>query len=245
MTAAAGHGELDLSTGSPDPELLPDAVAAVARVPRSSMATNYWDRPVLPQLEELLWQRQPFNAEALTVVDGALDALDRVATGAVGLGDRVVVSNPTFPPLLDLLDLLGAEVIPVPTDDSGLSVDGLAAALDLRPRAVFLQPRAHNPTGRSMSAERAAALASVLAGSHALVVEDDHSGDISCSPNVSIGTWLPHRTVRITSFSKSHGPDLRLAAVAGPHEVIGALVERRSLGPAWSSASCRVCSPCC
>lgn len=235
MTAAAGHVELDLSTGSPDPELLPDAVSAVARVPRASMATNYWDHPVLPQLEELLWERQPFKAEALTVVDGALDALDRVATWAVGLGDRVVVENPTFPPLLDLLDLLGAEIIPVATDDDGIVVAALAGVLDLRPQAVFLQPRAQNPTGRSMSKERAAALAAVLAESGALVVEDDHSGDISTSPNVSLGAWMPERTVRITSFSKSHGPDLRLAAVAGPHEVIGAVVERRSIGPAWSS----------
>ncbi len=235
MTAAAGHVVLDLSTGSPDPELLPDAVSAVARVPRASMATNYWDHPVLPQLEELLWERQPFPAEALTVVDGALDALDRVASWAVGLGDRVVVENPTFPPLLDLLDLLGAEVIPVASDEDGIVVTALAGVLDLRPRAVFLQPRAHNPTGRSMSAARAAELAAVLGGSGALIVEDDHSGDISTSPDVSLGTWLPERTIRITSFSKSHGPDLRLAAVAGPHEVIGAVVERRSLGPAWSS----------
>src|SRR5436190_20466698 len=38
MTAAAGHGELDLSTGSPDPELLPDSVAAGSRLPRSAVA---------------------------------------------------------------------------------------------------------------------------------------------------------------------------------------------------------------
>jgi DNA-binding transcriptional MocR family regulator len=235
ITATGGHVELDLSTGSPDPALLPDAVAAVARVPRASMATNYWDRPVLPALEELLWHRQPFEAEALTVVDGALDALDRVASWAVGLGDRVVVENPAFPPLLDLLDLLGAELVPVDVDDEGMVLDQLVTALELRPRAVFLQPRAQNPTGYSMSSARAEALAGAMAGSAVLVVEDDHSGEISTSPNVSLGTWMPERTVRITSYSKSHGPDLRLAAVAGPHELINAVVERRSLGPAWSS----------
>jgi len=54
----------------------------------------------------VLRQRWPYPPDQLTVVDGALDALDRVATGAVGLGDRVVVSNPTFPPLLDRRDRL-------------------------------------------------------------------------------------------------------------------------------------------
>ena len=235
MTSAAGHVDLDLSTGSPDPLLLPDIVAAVGRLPADSMATNYWDRPVLPVLEDLLRGRQPFDAQSLTVVDGALDALERVASWALVLGDRVIVENPAFPPLLDLLDLLGVEVIPVGSDDEGMDPVEFAAALELHPRAVFLQPRAHNPTGRSLSGGRAAQLAGLLAGTSTLVVEDDHSGDISTSANISLGTWLPDRTVRITSFSKSHGPDLRLAAVAGPHDVIDAVVERRAIGPAWSS----------
>ena len=235
MRAAAGHVQLDLSTGSPDPLLLPDVVAAMGRVPAASMITNYWDRPVLPVLDDLLRERQAFDAEALTVVDGALDALDRVASWVVTLGDRVIVENPAFPPLLDLLDLLGAEVVPVRCDAEGPDPEDLRQAMALRPRAVFLQPRAHNPTGSSLSAGRARELADVVAGSGVLVVEDDHSGDISTSPAVSVGTWLPERTVRITSFSKSHGPELRLAEVAGPHEIIDGFVDRRSIGPAWSS----------
>ena len=42
----------------------------------------------------------------MTVVDGAMDALDRVAQVVLRLGDRVVVEHPSFPPLLDLLDQL-------------------------------------------------------------------------------------------------------------------------------------------
>ena len=55
------------------------------------------------------------------------------STGSLGvvvrLGDRVVVEHPTFPPLLDLLERLGAEVIGVDLDDEGMSLDGLRAAL--------------------------------------------------------------------------------------------------------------------
>ncbi|HAN35327.1 MAG TPA: GntR family transcriptional regulator, partial [Acidimicrobiaceae bacterium] len=58
-------------------------------------------------------------------------------------------------------------------------------------------------------------LAALLANSDALVVEDDHSGDIASGALVSLGKWLPQRTVHIRSYSKSHGPDLRLAAVGG------------------------------
>ena len=66
---------------------------------------------MLPQLEEALRHRWPFVPEELTVVDGAMDALDRIAQVVVRLGDRVIVEHPTFPPLLDLLEKIGADVI--------------------------------------------------------------------------------------------------------------------------------------
>jgi DNA-binding transcriptional MocR family regulator len=68
-----------------------------------------------------------------------------------------------------------------------------------------------------------------------LIVEDDHSGDIAWSPPVSLGRFLPDQVVHVLSFSKSHGPDLRLAAVGGAGEVVEQLAVRRMLGPGWSS----------
>ena len=99
----------------------------------------------------------------------------------------------------------------------------------------MIQPRAHNPVGVSLTPTRAEALARLLASSDAVVIEDDHAGDISSSPPISLGAYLPDRTVHIRSFSKSHGPDLRLAAVGGAFEPVTGLVSRRMLGPGWSS----------
>jgi len=236
ITEGSGHFDLDLSTGTPDPALLPELGPIVARVGRQSLTSSYLDAPVLPPLAETLVELWPFPPEELTVVDGAMDALDRVAQVVVRLGDRVVVEHPAFPPLLDLLDQLGAQVVGVPVDDEGMELDGLRRALALGPRAVFLQPRAHNPTGVALSRRRATALArAVGAVEGVLVVEDDHSGDIAASPLVSLGERLPARTVHIRSFSKSHGPDLRLAAVGGAGAVVTAVANRRLLGPGWSS----------
>jgi DNA-binding transcriptional MocR family regulator len=69
----------------------------------------------------------------------------------------------------------------------------------------------------------------------AIVIEDDHANNISSAPLVSVGRWLPDRTVHIRSYSKSHGPDLRLAAVGGAGDVVTAVANRRLLGPGWSS----------
>jgi len=235
VTEGPGHFALDLSSGTPDPALLPDLRPVIARVSRQSLTSSYLDQPVLPELAERIRADWPFTPEGLTVVDGALDALDRVASVIVRLGDRVVVENPTFPPLLDLLDLLGADVIGVDMDSEGLLPAGLADALTLGVTAVFLQPRAHNPTGITLTERRSEQLAAALSDSDAIVVEDDHSGDIASGELVSLGTWLPQRTVHIRSYSKSHGPDLRLAAVGGAGNVVSAVANRRLLGPGWSS----------
>ena len=173
------------------------------------------------------------------VVDGALDAISRTLGQLVRFGDRVVVESPGFPPFLDLLDVLGAHAVPVRLDEQGMHPDALARALHRHPVAVLLQPRAQNPTGASMTTERAEELARVIRSATGVddlvVIEDDHSGLISTEGDVTLGTWLPGRVVHVRSFSKSHGPDLRVAALGGPRGLIDRVVARRMLGPGWTS----------
>lgn len=228
---------INLSTGTPDPALLPPLREALERVVArtGSWTTSYLDDPVLPGLEALLRRSWPFDPARLTVVDGALDGLSRVVDQVVHLGDRVAIESPGFPPLLDLLERSGAELIPLAMDEEGIVPESLAQALLLEPVAVFVQPRAQNPTGISMGLDRCLELAGLLRPGRALVVEDDHSGDIATGEDVSLGMHLPDRTVHIRSYSKSHGPDLRIAAVGGSADVIDPLVSRRMLGPGWTS----------
>jgi DNA-binding transcriptional MocR family regulator len=226
---------LDLSTGTPDPELLPSLTEAMARVGDRSRTSSYLDDPVLPELREHLASSWPFTPQRLTIVDGALDALARVVEEVVRLGDRVVMEDPGFPALIDLLERAGADIVPVPLDGQGIDVDRLRMAMALNPVAVFIQPRAQNPTGTSMTRLRASEVAAVVDGTRAVIIEDDHSGDIAVADDVSVGAFLPDRTVHIRSYSKSHGPDLRMAAVAGTADVLDALGARRMLGAGWTS----------
>ncbi|MCP3858825.1 MAG: hypothetical protein GY704_04175, partial [Phycisphaeraceae bacterium] len=94
---------LDLSTGTPDPALLPALHEAVERFTSGATAwtSSYLDEPVLPALREHLEQSWPFRAQRMTVVDGALDGLSRIVDQLVGLGDRVIMESPGFPPLID------------------------------------------------------------------------------------------------------------------------------------------------
>lgn len=226
---------LDLSRGTPDPLLLPSLGPALGRVSASAATLAYQDEPVLPELRAVLSQTWPYAAESLTVVDGATDGVARVLEQVVSYGDRVVLETPGYPPFYDLVEALGAEAVPVALDADGIRVDALRAALRTRPAAVVLQPRAHNPTGISTTPARAERLSRVIGRDGPWVVEDDHSGAISTAPAVSLGTWVPGRVVHVRSYSKSHGPDLRIAALSGPSDLVDRLVARRMLGPAWTS----------
>lgn len=227
--------ELDLSTGVPDAGLLPNLERAFEHLTTAGTPLSYLDEPVLPELADVLHARWPYPPDRLTVVDGAMDALDQVARCVLGFGDRVVVEHPCFPALVDLVESTGVEVVGVPMDEHGLSAEHLTEALRVPTAAVFLQPRAHNPTGVSTTRDRAKVLAGLVADAGALVVEDDSAGDIASSPAISLGEWIPAQTVHIRSFSKSHGPDLRLAALSAPDEVMRPLLARRQLGQGWSS----------
>lgn len=235
VPVAPGTLAVDLSTGTPDPSLLPPLGPVLAKLHLDLPVTSYLDDPVVPELETLLRDRWPFDPRVLTIVDGAQDALDRLIQSIVRLGDTVIVEEPTFPPIIDMLEIAGAHTIGVSLDDEGLNLDNLREAMAYEPVAIFIQPRAQNPTGASLSAERATALAEIIDDTSTIVIEDDHSGMISGAELVSLGRHLPDQTIHIHSFSKSHGPDLRLAAIGGPSEVLGPLVRRRHLGPSWTS----------
>jgi len=225
----------DLSMGTPDPGLLPPLAPALQRAQLDTTVTSYLDRPVIPELESLLRDRAPFVPEKMTMVDGAQDGLDRTVTALVHLGDAIVVEDPTFPPIIDMLELAGARLIPVRSDAEGILPDELERALADEPVAMFIQPRAQNPTGVTMSRARAVVLAELLAPTDVIIVEDDHSGPITGQELHSIGTHLPDQVVHIHSFSKSHGPDLRLAYIGGPAAVLDPVIKRRHLGPSWTS----------
>ena len=96
MPVEPGALAVDLSTGTPDPALLPDLGGALLQATDDHQVTSYLDRPVLPALEVELRRRWPFDPGRITLLDGAQDALDRLIDATVNFGDRVIVETPTF-----------------------------------------------------------------------------------------------------------------------------------------------------
>lgn len=231
-------GVRDLLAGSPDPALLPplQALPAARRAPVSPRL--YGDSALSPALAAQAAAR--FRADGidpshLAVVGGALDGVERVVSAWLRPGDRVAIEDPGYPPLLDLLSAMDISVLPVSLDDYGVRPDSLVQVLASGCRAIVLVPRAQSPTGATWNEARVRDLAALLAGyPDVLVVEDDHAADVAGTPARTV-TAGRNRWVTIRSASKSLGPDLRLAVLAGDAVTIARVEGRQALGTGWVS----------
>lgn len=229
-------GARDLSTGNPDPALLP---IAAARLRSSPVPVRYGQPAMSSQLVH--YARTALTADAipadhLAVTSGALDGIERALTAHLRPGDRVAVEDPGWANLLDLLAALGLTAEPVRVDDDGPLVADLARALGRGVRALVVTSRAQNPTGAALSTHRAGALRNLLAGrsDDLLLVEDDHCAGIAGAPLHTLAGSTVHWAF-VRSASKAYGPDLRLALFAGDRRTVERVQGRLRLGPGWVS----------
>jgi DNA-binding transcriptional MocR family regulator len=233
-------GGRDLSTGNPDPALLPRLAPALAAAAEAAdrRPVLYGDDPVDAELVRIA--RAELDADGvpagpLTVTSGALDAVERVLSAHLRPGDTVAVEDPGWGSVLDLVPALGLHLAPVGVDDDGPRADDLRRALEAGARAVIVTARAHNPTGASVSAPRARALRAVLRDHPGtLLIEDDHGHGIVDLPLHPLAGVTRHWAF-VRSAAKTYGPDLRLAVLAGDPVTVDRVRGRQRLGPGWVS----------
>ncbi|WP_312053653.1 aminotransferase class I/II-fold pyridoxal phosphate-dependent enzyme [Pantoea brenneri] len=229
------HIRADLAMASPDPALLPDLQNALQAALRSPQLNSYTREAISAPLLQAITPRWPYPAEAFLATDGGFDAMNLLVQTLVSPGDRVIIEDPTATRLLDMLDNVGAEILPLACDDEGPLPEVLSTLLTRAPVMLIYQPRTHSATGRTISVARRLALAQVLANSSTLIVEDDGIGDLSAAPSWSLGTQFPERTLHVRSFSKAYGPDLRLAVLSATAEMVKRIQAWRNFGVSWTS----------
>ncbi|MGW9269140.1 aminotransferase class I/II-fold pyridoxal phosphate-dependent enzyme [Microbacterium sp. K35] len=227
----------DIGSGNPQAALLPDLAAAFATVRPEHVL--YGESVIDPELAEwaTTWiaedHPRPFR---LSVTAGAVDAVERLLAQTLVQGDRVGLEDPCFLSSIQTARLAGYAPVAIPVDAEGMTVDGVRAALDSGVRAIVCTPRAHNPTGASITPARAAELRAVLAPyPHVLLIEDDHFSLLAPAPYASIIAPTHERWALVRSVSKFLGPDLRLAVTASDPVTAGRLALRLSPGTMWVS----------
>src|SRR4051795_4331292 len=104
------------------------------------------------------------TADDLLITTGSQQALGLIATALLNPGDVVLVEDPTYLAALQAFQLAELRPVAIAGDADGPLPDALLeAAREHEAKVAYLIPTFQNPTGRTMSAERRAAVAAAAA----------------------------------------------------------------------------------
>ncbi|CAN5881484.1 aminotransferase class I/II-fold pyridoxal phosphate-dependent enzyme [soil metagenome] len=228
--------EIEMSTVTPDPALQPDLASALIdslSVPELHAAERAYITPRLLRTVRNSW---PFEAQAWNCAGGGSEAVV-LATAAAATGGRIAVEEPVSPGYLDIVRALGIEAVGIRADSDGPTPESVSEALDSGVSALMLQPSgAHAVQGR-LTAERAALLARLVSdrAPDTWIVEDDSAGPLTWDEPATLGVHLPAQVLRIRSYCKAFGIDVRTAVLGGSTELIARTIRLRSFGMASNS----------
>ncbi|MBI1794448.1 MAG: PLP-dependent aminotransferase family protein [Chloroflexi bacterium] len=177
------------------------------------------------------------SPDNILITSGSQQALDFIGRLFINRGDYVVVESPTYLGALQAWNAYGAQYISVRTDENGMVVDELEAALRVGPKFIYVLPNFQNPSGVTLSLERRKKLIELADKYGVPIIEDDPYGQLRYEgehlPSVVCldsqfrgrnGGTYSGNVIYLSTFSKLLAPGLRLAWVIAPEQVIRKLV---------------------
>jgi GntR family transcriptional regulator/MocR family aminotransferase len=252
LAAPAGRaaaGLISFAGGMPDSDFFPTeafrrVLNCVVRDEGRELLQYYAPGGYLPLREYLAGYLLRFGVEArpeeILIVNGSQQGFDLVARTLVDPGDTVAIEQPSYPRAMQVVRAFGAELRGVPMEGGGLSVDHLERVLEReRPKLLYCQPSAHNPTGLSMSAGARRRLVEVAWQHRLPIVEDGFDGTLYYgerppAPLKALDT--AGQVIYIGTFSKTLFPGLRLGWIVAAAELIERLEIAKQLSDIHTSA---------
>ncbi|MFO7528614.1 MAG: PLP-dependent aminotransferase family protein [Marinobacter sp.] len=219
-----------LATAIPHPDYLPlrQIQQSTLWAARRGLETLDYAFPGKESFRRQIAQRMatigvPVTPDDILATNGAQEAIILALRAVTQLGDIVAVESPSFPGILQALEVVGLRVIEIPTHPSeGLSLEGLELALEQWPlKACVVVTNHSNPMGARMSDERKKQLVSMLAAANVPLIEDDIYGDLYHTgerPRPAKAFDRADNVIYCSSFSKTISPGLRLGwMIPGRH----------------------------
>ena len=154
---------------------------------------------------------QPIGIERLGITSAGVNALMLVSQAVVSPGDKVVVTTPAWPNIVEIPRILSARLETVALDRAQglwrLDLDKLMAALTPDTRALFLNSP-NNPTGWTLPAEDRAAILERCRRYGIWLITDDPYERLIFGPGKSAPSFLPlagddERVISTNTFSKA------------------------------------------
>ncbi|GAB3341123.1 transcriptional regulator MdrR2 [Bordetella tumulicola] len=158
------------------------------------------------------------------VTDGAQHALLCGLMACTKAGDSIATERFTYTGLKTVAPLLGLKLVPVDIDEHGMLPASLQEAISRHSvQAIVCVPSIHNPTTATMPLDRRREIASLAKQADVHLLEDDVYGCLSETPLPTLASLVPERVIRITSFSKTLGPGLRVGFMETPSQLTAAV----------------------
>lgn len=230
-------GMISLAGGLPDAQRFPlDEIAAVTdSVIRSAgrRALQYGmtggEESTRAAAADVLFDDQP-KPDDLVVTTGSQQALDLLGRVILDAGDVVVCSDPDYVGSLQIFRTHRAALHGIRTTPMGFDTVAFEADLrrGLRPKACYVVPHFHNPSGTRMPRDAREHLAELSSHYGFVLIEDDPYRELHYDgrePTESVVD--PELHVRLRSVSKTLAPGLRVGVMAAPEWIRDAVISAK------------------
>ena len=171
------------------------------------------------------------DSEQIVITSGAQQAFVLIAFSLLTRGDTVWYENPGHIAGRDIMQVMGANVAPVPIDAEGIDLE-FAIKNYPSPKLIFTTPSHQQPLGTTMSLARRLSLLSYAQENDAWIIEDDYDSEFRYR-----GRPLPalsaldseRRVLYVGTFSKSMFAAIRLGYIVVPPEMVDAIGKTKIL----------------
>jgi DNA-binding transcriptional MocR family regulator len=156
----------------------------------------------------------------ILITSGAIQGISLATAAIAQPGDEVLVEQPTFLAVLNILKAQGLRPLHVPMQLDGPDMDRMEQLISQhRPRCYYTVANFHNPTGYSTSAAKRQAILQLAQQHNMLLIEDDIYGKLGFAgpPPPSFKQQDgDDRVLYLSSFSKMLMPGLRVGYLLMP-----------------------------
>jgi GntR family transcriptional regulator/MocR family aminotransferase len=165
------------------------------------------------------------------MTSGSQQSLDLTAQMLLDEGHMAGIEEPGYPGAQAAFEAVGADLVPVSVDESGVDVESAQVALN-GARVLYTSPSHQYPLGVTLAFERRLAMLAWADRSGAWIIEDDYDSEFrfEARPLPSLqGLDGKQRTIYIGTFSKILAPALRLGFLVLPPPLVDAFVRAREV----------------
>ncbi|CAB3643905.1 Histidinol-phosphate aminotransferase [Paraburkholderia sediminicola] len=212
---------------------LQHALRAMSRVPAARLGDYghpYGFAPLRERIAEQLDRRGlPVDVSNVLLTQGATQGLDLIVRTLLRAGDAVIVEDPGYCNLLQILKLAGLVVHGVPRTPAGVDTDVLEALVaQHKPKAIFVNTTLQNPTGATFGMSAAFRLLQIAERQRMWVIEDDVSRELAPSgAPLFVAMEGLQRVLYVGGFSKTVTPGLRCGYVVAERAVLRELARTK------------------